>query len=217
MSGLGLEVIIIIAIIGLAIYFIKKKALNIWIIIVLILPFAYASLQIVMEYDGNDFKAASNTSIEGFVCKDKNQTLTAEQQKQREQRIKDIYKAIDDSIGLTFGGHDIPAFTIQPRTKHLYRLQSKFSIEDWELLSDMYISKKYNTSYNRSAIFTMFTIGGEKVIAILECKANAKNISSDTKGSIKYLIDVLNSSLNSYGVQQVIKRIREEEKNKKWF
>ncbi|MDR2789736.1 MAG: hypothetical protein LBB59_01995, partial [Campylobacteraceae bacterium] len=94
MEGLGLEIVIILVITGLVIYFIKKKSLSIWIIAIPILPFAYASLQIVMEYDGNDFTKASNTSIEGFVCEDKNQTLNAEQQKQREQRIKEIYEAI---------------------------------------------------------------------------------------------------------------------------
>ncbi|MDR0666906.1 MAG: hypothetical protein LBF71_05810, partial [Campylobacteraceae bacterium] len=126
MNGLGLELLIAVISAILILFFVKKKTIDtgvrIIVIITSLLFLTYAILQIVMYYDGNDFKPASNTSIEGFICEDKNQTLSVEQQ----QRTKEIEKALDDSVGLTFGGHDIPWFSVQPRWEHLYRLQKKF-------------------------------------------------------------------------------------------
>jgi hypothetical protein len=70
----------------------------------------------------------------------------------------------------------------------------------------MYISeKKYD---KRGAMESTFIVGGEKVIAILECKANAKK-------NIQYLIDNLNSYLGSYGIQREIEKIRKEEEKEK--
>ncbi|MDR3177382.1 MAG: hypothetical protein LBT96_00205 [Campylobacteraceae bacterium] len=162
------------------------------------------SVYTAMEYDGNDFQRVSNTSLDEFVCEDKNQTLNAKQQ----ERIKEIRQAIDDSVGLTFGGHDIPSFYVQPRTKHLYRLQSKFSLEDWELLSDMYINGRYSGKHNRNAIFALFAIGGEKAVNMLECKINNVKQMSKFEFDMKYHIKNL---FNSQGFQQRVKEIREKE------
>jgi hypothetical protein len=161
-----------------------------------------------MEYDGNDFQRVSNTSLDEFVCEDKNQTLSANQQ----ERIKEIEEALNDSVGLTFGGHDIPSFYVQPRMKHLYRLQSKFSLEDWELLSDMYINGRYSGKYSRSAIHVLFAIGGEKAVNMLECKINNTELSDRKKKGFE--IDIkydIRSAFDSPGFQQSIKKIREKE------
>ncbi|MDR2081417.1 MAG: hypothetical protein LBP54_05970, partial [Campylobacteraceae bacterium] len=89
MLGLGMvEISIVIVTVLLIIYFIKEKALNIGVIIILMPPFTYALLQIAMKYDINNFTPASNTTIEGFVCEEKNQTSSIEQEQQKQNRIK---------------------------------------------------------------------------------------------------------------------------------
>ncbi|MDR1008470.1 MAG: hypothetical protein LBL65_07950 [Campylobacteraceae bacterium] len=211
MTGLGVELSIAIATIILLVLSVKvktaDKGIRTMTFIYSVIFLIYALLQIAMKYDGSTFKAASNTSLEGFVCEDKNEILNTEQ---KQERIKEIEKAIDSSVGLTFGGHDIPWFSIQPRWKNLYRLQKKFSLEDWGLLADMYNSgERY--SHKKSAIYALFVIGGDRAIAIFECKANAKNLSSETKKHVQYMIDDLRGALNSYGIQQRIREIRAKE------
>jgi hypothetical protein len=221
MNGLGLELLIAVISAILILFFVKKKTVDtgvrIIIVITSLLFLTYAILQIVMYYDGNDFKPASNTSIEGFICEDKNQTLSVEQQ----ERIKEIEKALDDSVGLTFGGHDIPSFYVHPRWEHLYRLQKKFSIEDWELSADIYITYIYNVYnskifYKRKerALYSLFMIGGEQAISILECRVNAANLSSYPKKNMQSIISDLRREFGGYGTQQEIKRIREKEEKR---
>jgi hypothetical protein len=119
-------------------------------------------------------QAASNTSLEGFVCSNETQTLTSKQQQLREIRAKQLEKALSDTIGIRMEGHDIIAPGIGPRPKKVYEMQKKLSIEDWEILSEIYVEKyeqwRLNSKDIGDAIGILFAIRGDEAIAILECK-----------------------------------------------
>jgi hypothetical protein len=141
-------------------------------------------LAIFFAYDfitNPPLKAASNTSLEGFVCSNETKTLTDSEREAREQRETELRRALSNTIGIRMEGHGIELPGIGPKIKRVYEMQTKLSIEDWYILSEVFVKdyKKWRTSRDdkKEAITTLFAVGGEEAIAILECKVNNADFS----------------------------------------
>jgi hypothetical protein len=145
-------------------------------------------------------------SLAGFACSDDNKTLTPEELKQKEKRIKELEQALDDTVGLEFGGRGFKFFRFGVKTCRVHNLQRKLTLEDWKLLSEIAIENYYELGitlrqrnddvHNRhrgDAIGLLFATRGEEAIAIFEREANKKEIikefqkfSSDNRSSVNY-------------------------------
>jgi hypothetical protein len=121
-------------------------------------------------------KAASNTSLEGFVCSNETKTLTDKEKETREQREAELRKALSNTMGIRMNGHGIQSPEIGPKRDRVYMIQTKLSIEDWDILSEVFIKdyKKWRASRDKmaDAIDVLFAIRGKEAITILECKLN---------------------------------------------
>jgi methionine aminopeptidase len=173
------------------------------IIVVVVLPY--------IVFDRSSYtplKSASNTSIEGFVCTNETKVLSLEQQK----RMAEIEKALSWTNGWEIGGHGVPMPIYGPVDRKLYPIKERLSLNDWQLLSEIYVTRYSqwgSFDYRLQSAEAIFAIAGKKAIEVLECtidnanvtEAERKNLRDEYRGlgSIKRWserLEWLNSSKN---------------------
>ncbi|MDR1008469.1 MAG: hypothetical protein LBL65_07945 [Campylobacteraceae bacterium] len=142
------------------------------------------ALAIFFAYDflaNPPLKSASNTSLEGFICSNETKTFTVQEKEQREQRETELRKALSNTIGIRMEGHGIELPGIGPKIKRVYEMQAKLSIEDWDILSEVFMKdyRKWwlNSDDMAEAIRVIFAAGGKEAIAILECRIDNTDFS----------------------------------------
>jgi hypothetical protein len=143
-----------------------------------------------------------NTALDYFIirsikCDENQQNLTDEQ---RDKRIKNLNRAVENTIGIDIGGHDIPAISIHPKQEKIDKLRENLCFTDWDILADIYIETEldYFKRYGRrgdyvkyiqdklTAIEKMFLEGEDKTtVTILKNKIDSANISSEYKDYLK--------------------------------
>ncbi|MDR2033165.1 MAG: hypothetical protein LBP89_00805 [Helicobacteraceae bacterium] len=120
-------------------------------------------------------------SLDGFVCSDQNKTLTPEELKQKEKRIKQLERALDNTVGLEFDGHGFKFFQFGVKTCRVYDLQRKLTLQDWKLLSEMIIenyssAKSHWFDTHRSEVVEMMFILREEALDILKCELTKRGL-----------------------------------------
>ncbi|MDR1008471.1 MAG: hypothetical protein LBL65_07955 [Campylobacteraceae bacterium] len=139
-------------------------------------------------------KSASNTSLEGFICSNETKTLTIQEKEQREQRETELRKALSDTIGIRMEGHGIKLHGIGPKIKRVYEMQTKLSIEDWDILSEVFVKdyERWWLEHNdrREAIIKLFAIQNKEAISILKCKINNMNIAQSEKSDLEHAVEL---------------------------
>jgi hypothetical protein len=135
-----------------------------------------------------------NTIVDYFIirsirCDENQQNLTDEQ---ISKRVKNLNRAVENTVGVNIMGHDIPAIVILPKNKKVNKLRENLCSTDWDILADIYIEtglghferqKADDITENKLiAIQKMFLEGEDEAIAaILKNKIDNANISSIEK------------------------------------
>ncbi|MDR2152322.1 MAG: hypothetical protein LBO72_05845, partial [Helicobacteraceae bacterium] len=120
----------------------------------------------------------SSAQIDGFVCETETKVISQSEQERTEKRAKNLNRALKNANGLyaSWGRHNWFSISFNEiRPEKLYRLQKLLTIEDWEILAQMYIDKREHYEI----IHSLFAVNGERAIAILECKVNNLSISEE--------------------------------------
>ncbi|MDR1451077.1 MAG: hypothetical protein LBI57_01895 [Helicobacteraceae bacterium] len=120
-------------------------------------------------------------SLAEFICTSETETLTPDELKQKEKRTQELERALERTIGIEFEGHGFKFFQIGAKTCRVYDLQRKLTLQDWELLAEMFAEnyEEWNTNeHNKAVALVMsFNIRGEEAINILECEINNRGLS----------------------------------------
>lgn len=154
-------------------------------------------LAIFFAYDfitNPPLKAASNTSLEGFVCSNETKTLTDSEREAREQREVELRRALSNTIGIRMEGHGLEMPGIGPKIKRVYEMQAKLSIEDWDILSEVFVKdyRKWWLERNdrKEAIVELFAIQNKEAIDILKCKINNMDITQSEKSDLEHAVEL---------------------------
>ncbi|GHS89246.1 hypothetical protein FACS189487_09100 [Campylobacterota bacterium] len=151
---------------------------------------AIVMVSAVTLYVSYDFLAARfwlgtffDAPQEEFVCGNEAKILSEKEQKYREERAKNLSRSMEDAIGFYVaerGAHVWFSISFNKlRLEKLYRLQKLLTIDDWEILSEMYMDKNYRDYY--FIIPTLFAVSGERALSILECEINNAYINDEEK------------------------------------
>jgi methionine aminopeptidase len=129
-------------------------------------------------------KSASNTSIEGFVCTNETKVLSLEQQK----RMAEIEKALSQTSGWYIGGHGVPVPAHGPTDRKLYPIKERLSLNDWQLLSEIYVTRYSqwgSFDYRLQSAEAIFAIAGKKAIEVLECAIDNANVTEAERKNLR--------------------------------
>lgn len=165
------------------------------------IPIVIAAVVLACSAFGISPRAASNSSLEGFVCANETKVLTPQQESQKQKRIGELEKAMSDTIGWRISGREIPLPSRGPTPRKLYAMQSKLSVEDWELLSEMFIEDYKNKFTNPNSksrldiISVLIAIRAPQAIAVLECKVDNSGLGEGEKADIQQSY--------SYGIKSI--------------